>query len=334
MTSSQVPSRMAMPCPFGGFGSDNIDPIAQVSGSDVNYIDGFPSAYGAPSSNNGKFVRRKQMNAIGRLASNDLFYHKCGGLNTFDADFCAAVGGYPRGAILEYVAGTQIYNVMSLVDNNKVDFTGADHSSDGTGISTGTVDGINWTYCNKDAPSQQVINVASGDGTGVNIDRNNGSIVSFFTAPANGILTASIFLEYGDPELSDNDVNCYFSGNETLTNIFLSGGLFIRQILPEENNIILDTSNAKTWTCITSAVQKGNLNYFYSQISKAALYQRCYILPTTNNPSYGTIRVSTGTTYAVGVVISPQVSPIAYVQSSKYDSTIRYNGYNVNLTIL
>ena len=334
MTSSQIPSRIAMPCPFGGFGSNNITPIKTVTGTDVNFPDGFPSAYGAPTDTSGKFVTRKEMNAIGNLASNDLFYHKCGGLNTFDADFCAAVGGYPRGAILEYVAGTQIYNVMSLVDNNKVDFTGADHSSDGTGISTGTVDGINWTYCNKDAPSQQVINVASGDGTGVSIDQNNGSIVSFFTAPANGMLTASISLEYGDPELSDNETNCDFTGGQTLTDIFLSGGLFVRQIQPEEDNIILDTSNAKTWTCIVSAVQKGNLNFANSGITNASLYPRCYVLPITKNPSYGTIRVSAGTTYAIGVVISKYVYPLASVKSSKYDSTIRYNGYSVNLTIL
>lgn len=115
---------MAMPCPFGGFGSDNIDPIAQVSGSDVNYVDGFPAAYGAPSSNNGKFVRRKQMNAIGKLASNDLFYYKCGGLNTFDADFCAAIGGYPKGAVLKMLGDhNTVFDVISLVDNNTFDFT-------------------------------------------------------------------------------------------------------------------------------------------------------------------------------------------------------------------
>lgn len=334
MTSAQVPSRIAMPCPFGGFGTENITPIQNLSGADVNFPDGFPAIYGAPVDNNGRFVTRKEMNAIGNLASNDLFYHKCGGLNTFDAAFCAAVGGYPRGAILEYVAGTQIYNVMSLVDNNKVDFTGADHSSDGTGISTGAVDGVNWTYCNKDAPSQQVINVASGDGTGVSIDRSVGSIVSFFRAPANGMLTASISLEYGDPELSENAENCYFTGGQTITNVFCSGGLFARQIQPEESNIVLNVSNSNAWTCITSAVQRGYLNYNTTGIVQTSLAQRCYTLPTANNPSYGTIRVSTGTTYAIGVVISAQISVLAGIDPSKYGSTIRYNGYNVNLTVL
>lgn len=139
---------MAMPCPFGGFGSDNIVPIAQVTGSDVNYVDGFPAAYGAPSANNGKFVRRKQMNAIGRLASNDLFYHKCGGLNTFDAAFCAAIGGYPKGAVLQLLDGYSIRKVMSLKDNNKVCYTGQTLTSEqiSAGLTNGSIDMDNWIY--------------------------------------------------------------------------------------------------------------------------------------------------------------------------------------------
>ena len=124
MTSSQIPSRIAMPCPFGGFGSNNITPIKTVTGTDVNFPDGFPSAYGAPTDTSGKFVTRKEMNAIGNLASNDLFYHKCGGLNTFDAAFCAQIGGYPKGAVLKMLGDNNtVFDVISLVDNNTFDFT-------------------------------------------------------------------------------------------------------------------------------------------------------------------------------------------------------------------
>lgn len=337
MTSSQIPSRIAMPCPFGGFGSDNITPIKTVTGTDVNFPDGFPSAYGAPTDTDGKFVTRKEMNAIGNLASNDLFYHKCGGLNTFDAAFCAAVGGYPRGAILEYVAGTQIYNVMSLVDNNKVDFTGADHSSDGTGISTGTVDGINWTYCNKDTPSsQQNVIVASGDETGVTIDYQNGSVVSYFTSPANGMLTASIDLKYGDPNLQSGYGNCESNGYSS--NIFISGGVFVRKIDTTESNISLTASDAKLWTCIMSASQDGLLRKSgtaaIGEDLTLYLWPRCYTLPTSNNPSYGSIRVRAGEQYAIGIVISPYVISGWKVLSASYTKVIRYNGYNVNLSIL
>lgn len=340
MTSDKIPSRIVMPCPFGGFGNDNIIQIGSVSGTDMNYPDGFPPAYGAPTENNGKFVLRKEMNALGKAATNDLFYHKCGGLNTFDADFCAAVGGYPRGAILEYVVGTQIFEIMSLVDNNKVDFTGADHSSDGTGISSGTVDGINWIYCNKDAPSSQHnVIVASGDGTGVTIDFQNGSIMSYFTSPANGMLTASINLEYGVIDSNYTYGVCELDEySSSSPDRFVSGGLFVRKISTTESNIVLSASSAKSWTCLTNASQVGIIKrggvIQTGEPTVAHLYPRCYTLPTSNNPSYGSIRVRAGEQYAIGIVISPYVTGTFRLISSTYSKTIRYNGYQVNLSIL
>ena len=152
MTSAQVPSRIAMPCPFGGFGTENITPIQNLSGTDVNFPDGFPAIYGAPVDNNGRFVTRKEMNSIGRLASLNEFYRRCGGINTFDPDFCAAIGGYPKGAILEVVNGTQIARVMSLLDDNKIDFRGITptHEQAGAGITAGRIDGISWILCNQE----------------------------------------------------------------------------------------------------------------------------------------------------------------------------------------
>ena len=56
MTSSQIPSRIAMPCPFGGFGSNSISPFKSVVGSDVYFPDGFSSAYGSQIYLSGMFV--------------------------------------------------------------------------------------------------------------------------------------------------------------------------------------------------------------------------------------------------------------------------------------
>lgn len=161
MTSDKIPSRTVMPCPFGGFGNDNIVQIGSVSGTDMNYPDGFPSAYGAPTENNGKFVLRKEMNALGKAATNDLFYHKCGGLNTFDADFCAAVGGYPKGAVLQMVDGYSIRSVMSLVDNNKVCFTGQTltDAQKNAGLTNADVDSISWIYLNESMSESNILSV-------------------------------------------------------------------------------------------------------------------------------------------------------------------------------
>lgn len=187
MTSSQIPSRIAMPCPFGGFGSNNITPIKTVTGTDVNFPDGFPSAYGAPTDTSGKFVTRKEMNAIGNLASNDLFYHKCGGLNTFDAEFCAQIGGYPKGAVLELLVGNDLRRVISLTDNNKVCFSGDTISSSQSqmGIVSGSVDNINWRYLDKE--------FAVGVFYSSEFWCEGGySLINVFEAPTNGILEINI----------------------------------------------------------------------------------------------------------------------------------------------
>ena len=64
------------------------------------------------------------------------------------------------------------------------------------------------------------------------------------------------------------------------------------------------------------------------------LWPRCYTLPTSNNPSYGSIRVRAGEQYAIGIVISPYVISGWKVLSGSYTKAIRYNGYSVNLSIL
>ena len=186
MTSAQVPSRIAMPCPFGGFGSKNITPIKTVTGSVVNFPDGFPSTYGAPTDTSGQFVTRKEMNAIGNLASNDLFYHKCGGLNTFDAAFCAQIGGYPKGAVLDYINGNQISQIISIIDNNTINVL-----NDG-------VDGINWIFANKDRAQLNLfedksINSMSGFTT-----------IGAFVAPSSGVV--SVNFDYSLSKTNDSQI--------------------------------------------------------------------------------------------------------------------------------
>ena len=187
MTSLQMPSRIAMPCPFGGFGDNNITPISPIAGNDVNFVDGFPSSFEAPTSTGGRFVTRKEMNAIGNLASRDLFYHKCGGLNTWDTDFCIAIGGYPKGAVLEFLVGNDLRKVISLTDNNKVCFSGNPISTSQSqmGIVSGFVDNINWRYLDKElAVGVFYSSEFWCEGTY--------SIVNVFESPTTGILDVKI----------------------------------------------------------------------------------------------------------------------------------------------
>ena len=174
MTSAQVPSRIAIKRPFAESGL--ITPIQDASGDSVNYPQGFPSIYGVPASEGGKYVGRGEINAIGNVATNDLFYHKCGGINTFDAAFAAKVGGYPKGAVLQYLNGNYIYDVISLIDNNMFDFA-----------SSNTIDGANWAYCNKETSSSDRILVVESSTT-VNANNSQGLLLGVFKAPKNGFI--------------------------------------------------------------------------------------------------------------------------------------------------
>lgn len=127
--------RIAMPKPFAHDGL--ITPIVDIGDSThpVNFADGFPSEYSAPHSQGGKYVTRGEFNAIGNLATRNDFYKACGGLNTFNAALSSKIGGYPKGAVLQLLDNNVLKYVISLVDNNTVNFN------------TAGVDGVNWMFC-------------------------------------------------------------------------------------------------------------------------------------------------------------------------------------------
>lgn len=148
MTQADIPSRILIPSAFAAknttvLPSGNMDSEGNV----VNFADGFPSVYGCPSGGNGKFVTRDEMNALGRAATLDHYIRACGGVFQFDPHFACAKGGYARGAILDCLDGMNYSKVISLVDDNLIDYTGGDPiTENGHTTISGSVDGINWAY--------------------------------------------------------------------------------------------------------------------------------------------------------------------------------------------
>ena len=129
----------AMPEPFGAGNSANyVMPGASSAAGHFNFADGFDSAFGAPKSNNGQYVTRTQMNGIGNLATRYEFFRRVGGIVTFDPDLSTAIGGYPRGAILECLSSSDIMKVISLVDNNEYDFN------------ANGIDNVHWAVLNSE----------------------------------------------------------------------------------------------------------------------------------------------------------------------------------------
>lgn len=218
MTSSQIPSRIPIKRPFAEDGL--LTSIADTDGDTLNYPTGFPSVYSVPASSGGKYLGRGDINAIGNIATNDLFYHKCGGLNTFDADFAAKVGGYPKGAILKFVNGTYVYDVISLVDNNKVDFTGAmpTTAQQAAGIVAGSIDNANWMYCNRD--------VAVSDRLTLFTTSNVSSIFNVEASSARAVPIGCFLSSKSGPIIPSVQVSVAMSGSGTASSrnaSYLSG---------------------------------------------------------------------------------------------------------------
>lgn len=201
-------SRLILKQPFASGADAEINPISNTnngSGDDLNFIDGFKPIFSQPVASGGKYVTRGMMNAIGNLASQSQFYYQAGGVNSFDQDFAQLIGGYPEGAVLDWLVGTKLFKVVSLHDDNMYDFTGA-KPKEGTDILEGKVDGVNWAYANMAEPESDNILVGR-------LPRKFGpcttQYIMSFIAPKSGILelrgTFSTNPWIGVMNIPDND---------------------------------------------------------------------------------------------------------------------------------
>ena len=134
-----VAAGLMIPQPFAAGDGDHPAAFKPIDNepisNDVNFVEGFTAAFAAPGSQGGRYVTRQEMNAIGYLASVNEFKRQTGGINTYNPTLAAKIGGYPKGAVLEYLDGLNYYRVISRVDNNLVNFNEVG------------VDGTNWAFC-------------------------------------------------------------------------------------------------------------------------------------------------------------------------------------------
>lgn len=195
-------SPMVMPQPFAHY--EDVATIGMTTDSDsINFIDGFPDVYSAPKSNGGKFVTREDMNAIGNLASRNNFYHRCGGINTFDPALAEAIGGYPNGAVLDYFDGVNLLKVLSLTDHNRQDFREG-------------VFADKWMLLNQPEPNLGALKIGKWNIGGV--FGFSGTIpVITFKAPKSGLLICNVTnIVPGEYSGTPTGINKYFVGSAVL----------------------------------------------------------------------------------------------------------------------
>ena len=277
MTSAEVPSRIPMLKPFAFNGTR--EAIPDSTGDFMNITQGFPSVYGIPKSSGGKYVSRSDMNSLGFLATNDIFYHKCGGLNTFDASFSDKIGGYPKGAVLQFLNGNYLYNVISLHDNNTFNF-----------VSENSINGVDWAYCNEEmAPTDRIL-VFESNQTLFSTGTDSSSIT--YTETFLGVFKATksgpIIFE-GELEPIIVEVGSQPSGN-------IGVGIFIIDLGESYNEIPeLSIDTISQWTAV--ALFHGNLgtsignmvaqfNHYYAVKGFASSYVGGYSRESYGSSTY------------------------------------------------
>ena len=285
MTSAEVPSRIPMLKPFAFNGTR--DAIPDSTGDFMNITQGFPSVYGIPKSSGGKYVSRSDMNSLGFLATNDIFYHKCGGLNTFDASFSDKIGGYPKGAVLQFLNGNYLYNVISLHDNNTFNF-----------VSENSINGVDWAYCNEEMASTDRILVLESNqtlfSTGTKSMTYTETFLGVFKATKSGPV---IFEGEIEPIIVEPDSG---PGN-------IGVGIFIIDLGESYNEIPeLSIDTISQWTAV--ALFHGNLgtsignmvaqfNHYYAVKGFASSYVGGYPLESSaSDPARWTTRFISGAT--------------------------------------
>lgn len=149
--------------------------------NDVNFVEGFTAAFAAPGSQGGRYVTRNELNAIGHLASVNEFHRQVGGIITFNPTLADKIGGYPMGAILEYLDGLNYYRVVSLADNNTVNFNEVG------------VDGVNWAYCERGLVDNRIdpIDIATIGTYEVTSPNSHEFFVANFIAQRDGVISFS-----------------------------------------------------------------------------------------------------------------------------------------------
>lgn len=155
----------------------------------ISFSTGFGSEYSKPKSDGGKYIGRNQINSICNIASLYEYYNKMGIVPTFSKEVSDKIGGYPKGVVLWNINEIESYRVVSLQDNNTVDFT------------ISGIDNITWTKFRSSFSNQGSITTNKK----LVYSKDSGSKLPFIEClssgvmPSDGMLTLMTYLKnFGD----------------------------------------------------------------------------------------------------------------------------------------
>ena len=115
-------------------GGVNVSTLPATGDNVANVATGFPETFSTSITKGGKYLKRADVNALGYIATIMAFRQQMGMPNEWNKQICDAIGGYPKGAVLDYCIwnGTIIketYKITSLTDDNTEDPTSTAQSN-------------------------------------------------------------------------------------------------------------------------------------------------------------------------------------------------------------
>lgn len=125
--AGSLPNYVKFVQPFAQSGERNEIPNSSSETLNANNASlelGFPPITSLPMSGGGIPPERKDFNGLGYLCTSVAAYLQQGGLFQFDNELSGLIGGYPQGAVLNYIDMTngKVFRLISLIANNTYNY--------------------------------------------------------------------------------------------------------------------------------------------------------------------------------------------------------------------
>ena len=137
MKSTDVIQPVAIATPIAISGSKDSIPQLAANAQEAWYCSiekGFPDITMQALNEGGRPPRGQGINGLLNITSDQKVFLQNGGIITFNQNVSNAIGGYPQGAILDYVTNNTYFKVESLIDDNTYNFV----------TTPGYIDGTHW----------------------------------------------------------------------------------------------------------------------------------------------------------------------------------------------
>ena len=118
MESTDIIKPLAITQPVATDGTKFNIPESATGSERASIATGFPDITMKSLADGGKPPRGEDFNGLFYLSTDQRVYVQNGGVITFDQNVSDTIGGYPKGAILDYVVDNNFYKVQSVIENN------------------------------------------------------------------------------------------------------------------------------------------------------------------------------------------------------------------------